>query len=284
MQRSKKVLSVVHALGTVWYVEVFDISKDVDIFKKVRKSLENCIFAYENSYSRFIKSSLLSKLNIEKVIRNPPAELKKLVNLGVSFYKSTNGVFDITVASTLEEYGYGSTLQNKRIESRRSLDENILINENEIVLKNNVSLDFGGYGKGFLIDKIVRLLEKSYGIKEVLINAGGDIYATSCGSKPVTVFLQDPVKREKVIGKVNLKNSALCGSSSYKRVWKKGGKDFSHILDPKNNYNSVTDSYSFVSSKTCCTADMLATTICIRDDEEFIRTLEKSYEFSVIEV
>jgi thiamine biosynthesis lipoprotein len=82
-----------------------------------------------------------------------------------------------------------------------------------------VKLDFGGIGKGYAVDRAVRLLG---GYGPALVNAGGDV-AVCGGAWPVGVDVPgDPLTLELTAG-------ALATSGSDRRLWAGGH----HLIDPR---------------------------------------------------
>lgn len=60
-----------------------------------------------------------------------------------------------------------------------------------------MSIDLGGLGKGWLIDKLSDLL-RNEGYKEFLINGGGDMYVSS--TEKQECYIEHPRDTELVIG------------------------------------------------------------------------------------
>ena len=61
------LISIFKALGTVWFIEIFEeISENKKI--EIRNFLESYILDFQNKYSRFLPNSILNNLNYEKEI------------------------------------------------------------------------------------------------------------------------------------------------------------------------------------------------------------------------
>ncbi|MEL6803658.1 MAG: FAD:protein FMN transferase, partial [Bacteroidota bacterium] len=84
----------IKALGTVWYIECFDVEVDAD---ELQAETEHVLLAFESKYSRFIPDSLVSTLNREKVLRYPPEQLRMFLQHSLDFYIATNGVFNVAI-------------------------------------------------------------------------------------------------------------------------------------------------------------------------------------------
>lgn len=212
------------ALGTKWIILIDSkLNKDTEIeIKKI------CI-DFENNYSRFKPTSLISKYNIDKNIKQTK-EFSDLLKFGKELEKVSGGFFNPQIGKQLSKLGYGNRKQG---------------------------LDFGGYGKGWLINKIAEYL-KNNKYECFLINAGGDIFATQkSNSEPWNVALEHPTNKELLIGTIKIKNQSLCGSSPFKRSW----KEHNHLLNGKTGVSINKNRSVFTLAKNAKIADGLATTL-----------------------
>jgi len=99
-----------------------------------------------------------------------------------------------------------------------------------------VQLDFGGYAKGYALDRAADLL-REYGIKNALVNAGGNIIALGRhADHPWRVGLQSP-RGKGLLAAVELSDGEAIGTSGdYRRYYEIDGKRYSHIIDPRTGY------------------------------------------------
>ncbi len=248
----------IEKLGTIWFFEFFDLEKkDLDkIENKIFQIMDN----FENDYSRFLENSKLNILNKNKIFENPDKEFLELLSLAEKSFFQTNGAFNILVGDFLEKSGYDkkySFKAQKKLPKIPDFQEAIFFDKNKIILKGDFKIDFGGFGKGYLIDKLAFFLKENK-IKHFLINGGGDIYATENKKKKgFEIFLKNPQDEKKIFAKIILKNEALCVSSSFYRKWQSENKEFSHLVGSENPENS------FVISKKAVDADIWATALSI---------------------
>ena len=172
----------------------------------------------------------------------------------------------------LEEKGYGNTVASpeKIIEG----DSNIKLENNKIILEGNKSIDLGGIGKGYLIDKLSNILQKKFGLKYFLINGGGDIYVTSDNEKEIELFLEHPTNKDQYINKIKIKNKSLCVSSSFKRVWNKEGEEVNHFIGEENVW-----AISYIVGGKATNADVFGTIACIlSSNENKIKSIYKDFD------
>lgn len=97
-----------------------------------------------------------------------------------------------------------------------------------------VQVDLGGYAKGYALDRAAALL-KARGIKNALVNIGGNVFALgSHGKRPWRVGIQHP-RKPSAIAVVNLKDGEAIGTSGdYQRYFELGGRRYCHLIDPRS--------------------------------------------------
>ena len=238
------------ALGTVWFI----ICPKGRLSESLKKQILDMVLSFQADYSRFDPASILSRLNDNKRLNNPPKEMLNMLEFGLEMYAKSGGIFNMSVGSKLEQDGYGKTSDdNARIS--KNLPDDITISEKVITLASHVRLDFGGFGKGWLVDKLHDFLN-SLGVKQHIINGGGDIRV---GAAAEEIFIEHPVDNSLTIGRLRLKNEAFAASSNLKRQWKsKSGQTKAHIINP-NSSPIVMPLLICARAKNCLLADTTAT-------------------------
>jgi len=106
-----------------------------------------------------------------------------------------------------------------------------------------VRLDFGGYAKGYALDRAAAILRES-GVASALVNVGGNILALGRhGDTPWRIGLEDPRKAPGeggLLGTIELADGEAIGTSGdYRRYYTVAGKRYSHIIDPQTGYPST---------------------------------------------
>jgi len=99
-----------------------------------------------------------------------------------------------------------------------------------------VQLDFGGYAKGYALDRAAALLRED-GISSALINVGGNAMALGRhGGRPWKVGVDAP-RGAGLIATLELNDGDAVGTSGdYRRYYEIDGKRYSHIIDPRSGY------------------------------------------------
>lgn len=207
------------ALGTYWWIEIWD---DVghQRCQDIREHIINEAARFEAKYSRFLPHSVISELNRQRTLALDEESLA-MIRYGIDLFERSNGVFNILVGHILEARGYDQhyslTDSGSQTLTVGNPSQDIVFDGNVASLKHG-NLDIGGYGKGWLIDGLHKQLQQ-LGITQFLINGGGDIYVTHQHHQPVTIYLEDPLNPEKIVGKTPLKHRAFAASSPHKRAW-----------------------------------------------------------------
>lgn len=96
-----------------------------------------------------------------------------------------------------------------------------------------VALDFGGYLKGWALDRAHTILT-AHQIQNALINIGGNILAIGQKhGKPWQVGIQHP-RKPGVLAVVDLRDGEAVGTSGdYQRFFELNGQRYPHLLDPR---------------------------------------------------
>ncbi len=136
----------------------------------------------------------------------------------------THGYFDPTIGKRLTELGYGDptiSTQYSHLKKEHGNYRDIQIDGDRVILHGDIELEFGGGGKGYLIDSIQKMLEA---YPRFLINFGGDMY----GRGSWQVGLESPFASDEVIGLISLDDHYFACSAGTKRKW----GNSHHLIDP----------------------------------------------------
>lgn len=108
----------------------------------------------------------------------------------------------------------------------------------DIVTSRNrqVALDFGGYLKGWALDRAAAIL-RAEGIRNALINIGGNVMALGDKEgRKWRVGIQHP-RQPGPLASVELDDGEAIGTSGdYQRFFEVDGKRYPHLLDPRSGY------------------------------------------------
>lgn len=125
----------------------------------------------------------------------------------------------------------------KRLVAARPRMSDLSVRGVEVTSTNpSVQLDFGGYAKGYALDRAAELLRSS-GISNALVNVGGNAIALGRhGARPWKVALDAP-RGAGLLATLALNDGEAVGTSGdYRRYYEIDGKRYSHIIDPRTGY------------------------------------------------
>jgi FAD:protein FMN transferase len=240
-----------------------------EVFSHIQAYLES----FEKKYSRFIEWNWLHVLNTSRrwVLG---IDGKNMLSYILDLATKTDGYFDPTVGKRLTELGYG--LQWK-VKSEKWITpkkwngnyKDIEIVGDEIILHWDILLEFGGLGKGYLIDGIKNFLEI---YPRFLINFWWDLY----GRGGWKVGLESPFASDEIIGTHMLDDGFLACSAWTRRKW----GNHHHLINPKTGESATEVIASYVEWLSWMVADAYATTLCVMPWELARETLEKTPEIS----
>ena len=288
VEREETSESEIFALDTVITMKVYGSKRE-----EVLKKLETKIIELDNLLSTGKADSEVSGLNREgqAVLSSTSAVLlKKSLELN----KKTGGLFDITVYPLMELWGFPT--KNYKVPSEKEIKtvlsnigvDKVIFNENtnEILFKNKkMKIDFGGIGKGYITDELVKVLTEE-GVESAIINLGGNVFGLN--KKPDgslwNVAVRDPNEPEKYMLAIRIENSAVITSGGYERYFEEDGVRYHHILDPRTGRpsDSGLKSVSIV-SRDGTLADTLSTSLFVMGEDGAIKYWkENGSDFDII--
>ncbi len=234
---------------------------------EIAKEILNETKRLEKKYNYYDPNSYLSSINTRKASKLD-AESKSLLQRAKQYYKATNGIFDITVATikglyTTQKTAYALEKQKSALLPYVGC-EHFEIKKNKIYFDNEFTkIDLGGFVKEYAVDRAASIVKKNK-IKSALINFGGDIYAV--GRKPngekFKIGIKNPKDTIKYIKFFEIENQALTTSASYERNYQIEDHNYSHIFSKEHNNNEPLS--ATVISKNCVESGVYSTSLMVK--------------------
>ncbi len=244
--------------------------------KKARQLIELAVAEVrrlENIFSLYQEDSVLSQLNRDGFIDNPPADFIRLLSDSKYFSTLTSGAFDPSVQSLWKLYAEhftrnpGATHEPDAAEIRRVLG---LVNHRQIYLEDRragflmpgMALTLNGIAQGYITDRVTQLLRQA-GLDRALVDMGEirglDVNESGPDWK---AGIRDPEQAGRILASIPLKNEALSTSGGYGTTLDEAGK-FTHLFNPLSGacqpaYRSVS-----VRAPNATTADALSTAFSV---------------------
>lgn len=247
-------------LGTKWC-----ISTDQSFSELEKRRILYKVKAFDDKFSRFKANSLLSQLS-DKLTVDYDQELSNMLEYAIELNRKTGGVLNIKSGGDLRRLGYGEKLDLPRAQSDQPLSELIKLSAKKITIDKQLqgSLDFGSFGKGWLVDELAEDIE-AIGITKFIINAGGDIVVGPDSS--VEILISNPFASSQYIGSVELKagHGLGCSGISLRNWLDDRGKTKHHIIDLNSGDSFADLAMVCVEAPNCLLADSYATAMMLLD-------------------
>jgi thiamine biosynthesis lipoprotein len=212
-------------------------------------------------------------------------ETFSLIERAISFYKKTDGAFDLTVLPLMELWGF--TSGDYHVPDEETLEETkALLGADEIALdketntatikREGVRIDLGGIAKGYTSAKVTELL-RDYGVTSALLNLGGNVQ--TLGKKTDgslwSVAIQAP-DGENLAGILHTADKAVITSGGYERYFEEDGTTYHHILDPQTGYPAQNGLVSVtIVTEDGTMADALSTALYVMGTEKAVAYLQE---------
>lgn len=238
------------AIGTQWSIET---SKPID--DATQTLIMQRIDDFDRTYSRFRDDSLVNEIAQKAGEYDFPTDVEKLIAAYKKLYDATDGAVSPLVGNALVEAGYDKqySLRAGTVHVVPTWDDMMAWNGTRVTVHQPATLDFGAAGKGYLVDLIGELLERS-GHEDYTIDASGDIRTRGVSE---TIGLENPYDPESVIGTMQVRDASICASAINRRAW----GEWHHIIDPSTGKPVSDIAATWVSAATTIEADGLATAL-----------------------
>ncbi|MBM4410702.1 MAG: hypothetical protein FJ037_05165 [Chloroflexi bacterium] len=238
------------AMNTEWWVRAYGATD------RVLDQAEVLVHDTEARISRFSECSGLGVLNRERVATDPL--LAVVMRVALEWRDATDAVFDPGVGAALVAAGYDrsfETLEDGRPAQADLRRPRVTVEGDCVVLDGEGTVDLGGIGKGWAVDRLADYLE-SRGVDRYLVDGGGDLRA---GPTPAVLW---PVG----VGDglvAWLGPGAVATSSTARRRWTTSdGVPAHHIIDASAGLPASRGvRTAVVAHRRATAADVLATTL-----------------------
>lgn len=251
---------------TVIKIQILD-SSDEQILDGLKKLCKK----YDTMFSTTNESSELYKLNhAGGTPFTVSSETARLIREGIHYSELSDGAFDLTIEPVSALWDFKAA--KPEVPSSDAIKEavshvdytKISMDGNTVTLSDpKAGIDLGAIAKGYIADQVKKYLKKQ-GVKHAIINLGGnvDVIGTKLDGSKYNIGIQKPFDESgEAITSVQLKDQTVVTSGIYERYFKKGGKLYHHILDPKTGYPCENNLYSVsIITNSSTKADALSTT------------------------
>jgi len=267
------------AMATIY--EIMINLKDKSYAEQAAQAAFEEIDRLEDVLSRFRPNSDIARINSLKPGKRLPLgeDTWECIRQSKKICKLTKGFFDITVGSIMPRDSMNLAEIKRNIINSSS--KTIGMNSIELheythslsLLKEGISIDLGGFGKGYAIDKVYEILQE-WDITDFLIHGGGSsVKACGClapfSGWPLT--LSNPSNPEQTLFNVMLQNNSI-GASGLKKGY--------HIINPQTREPVNTRNASWALAKSAALSDALSTAFMIMPKDEIKELCNANSEIS----
>lgn len=272
--------------------------------EKIKAGIDSVTVALDNSLSGYNGKSLLARFNNgERIV--PDSIFTDIYRISYGFFEETGGAFDVAAGPLFDIWGFGFKEGSMpsdemvaevrescgmralypdisgRVADDGSVCSSDMVKDDAPRKYGKPRLNFNAIAQGYTCDIVADYLY-SLGVKDMLINIGGEIYCDGLNpsGKPWTVGVDRPVDGNNTPGAMLegtlTTGGGPCGivtSGNYRKFYVKDGRKYAHTVDPRTGYPASDSLLSAtVVAKDATTADALAT-YCM------VIGFEKSKEF-----
>lgn len=263
-------------MGSV--VEIQIINKDtLKAIEAIGKAFDE-LSRISHKYSTFTNDNYMSEMNSAKGDFTLDVETFYLLKQCDFAYKATDRTFDAALGNLIKltgfEEGKPQMPTQKQIDSAIAITgwKHITLSDSMIMRRSApVKVNFGGLGDGYSLDQAAKVI-LSMGIDTFLINAGGEVRANG---KTWNIGIQHPRKQNKYLGVLQLKDKSVSTSGDYEKFFEKGGKRYSHIIDPRTGKPCDNSQAVTIIANKGIRADALATGIFVLGPVEGMKAIKK---------
>jgi thiamine biosynthesis lipoprotein len=200
-------------------------------------------------------------------------EVFEVIARSLEVSRVSEGAFDLTFAALSELWDFSGKKPRRVPEAAAIAGKLKLVGFGRVQLdpkartvflpERGMQIGLGGIAKGYIVDKALAVL-KVDGVERALVNAGGDLRSFARpGERPWKIGIQDPRRRERLLGELEITNLAAATSGQYERFVEIEGRRYGHILDPRTGWPAAGCRSVTVLAGEAWEADALATALFV---------------------
>jgi thiamine biosynthesis lipoprotein len=242
---------------------------------------------------------LEGQLTVYRAAANGPvpveSRLFELLKRALELHHQTEGAFDITSGPLIRAWGF-----DKRQGAMPGDDElraalagvgmrHLMLADDAKTIqfdRPGVEINLGAIGKGYALDRAAELLTEQ-GIDDFLLHGGqSSVLArgSRAGSSGWVVGIRDPLRKNRRLAEIELRDRALGTSGSSVQFFRHQGRRFGHILDPRTGWPAEGVLSATAIAGTAAEADALATAFYVLGVEKSLAYCARRPDVGVVMV
>ncbi len=262
------------AMGSPCEVRLY--AADAEHAARAARSAIREVQRIEQAYSRYLAGNITCAINA--VAQKGDAvevdeETSRLLDIAFAAYGRSDGLFDITSGVLRTVWNN----ERKRVPSAPEIAAALrCVGLCKVewrppwltFTEPGMQMDFGGIGKEYAADLVVRKLVQ-HGISSGVVDLGGDLMVLGPhpDGEPWRIGIRDPHQPDTAIATLFVKRGGIASSGNYERFWEFGGKRYGHILDPRTGWPVEGPLSVTVAAESCLEAGLTATIAMLKGEE-----------------
>ncbi len=214
------------------------ISEGIDSAFQYIRSIERLASPYDNN-------SLIWQLNNarqDERRQKLSGDLLTLAREALKIAADSEGHFDYTLWPVFRLWGFDTDSASVPAPEKISHElqfvdyQQVSLQGDSLYLPAGMMVDFSGIAKGYAVEA-ARAILKRYGMKNFIIDAGGNLGIEWHQERTIAVQIRHPRKAEAFWGSFPIKTSCgIATSGDYHFYFLEAGKRYHHILHPETGY------------------------------------------------
>ncbi|MGJ5816701.1 FAD:protein FMN transferase [Paludibaculum fermentans] len=250
----------------------------------------------EQLLSIYREDSELSRLNTSRSFeRQTLPEVYQVIRLAAGLWAETEGGFDMAVAPLVRLWGFFQG--PRRVPSHAEIDlalaesgsRHLYFPDSPHTIgyrRPGVEINPGAMGKGYAIDRAIRLMWNHFGIRCALMQAGqSSLYGLGAPSgepRGWGVDIGDPHGSSRAVARVYLRNRGLGTSGAANQYFEVDGRRYGHILDPRTGRPAEQLASATAIARSSAEADALSTAFYVMGTEWVRKFCETHREIGAV--
>jgi thiamine biosynthesis lipoprotein len=252
------------------------VAENREVAERALHEAEAAVRRVEALMSSWLDDSEVSRLNaapvgVEVALSSDTLEVLRAARRAAL---ESEGAFDVTCGPLLEAWHAAgrcgilpseAALQQARASCGWGHIE--LTDSGAVRRRAEARVDLGGIAKGYGIDAAVEALEEA-GLLGGLVDVGGDLRCFGAGpdQERWQVEIRNPFGGD-ALAHVRARDAAVCTSGNYARFVQIGGRQYSHIVDPRSGRPADGVPSATVVADHAITADIWATVLSVLGED-----------------
>ncbi len=208
-------------------------------------------------------------------------DLYNILKIAIEVSDKTNGIYDITVGSVVNNLGFGPDLFLDKNYVYEPYPNKFTINDSlkSLTKHKETTFDLSSVAKGYAVDAVSNYLQLN-NFNNYLIDIGGEIAANGLSNNGNWIIgIQDPQSlNQKVSFTITNSNNfiGVATSGDYLNYKYIDGELVTHTIDPRINKSKDNDvlSVTVIDNESVSRADAFATAFNVMSINESIKLLE----------